>query len=34
VVALDIIPEKVEVLKNNISPIEDIYISKYLKKTD
>jgi UDPglucose 6-dehydrogenase len=34
VVALDIIPEKVEVLKDKISPIEDIYISEYLKKTD
>jgi UDPglucose 6-dehydrogenase len=32
VVVLDIIPEKVEMLQNKISPIEDREISEYLKK--
>ncbi|MDY0364498.1 MAG: nucleotide sugar dehydrogenase [Arcobacteraceae bacterium] len=32
VVALDIIPEKVEMLKNKKSPIEDTEIEEYLKK--
>jgi len=34
VVALDIIPEKVEMLNNKISPIEDKEVSEYLKTKD
>lgn len=34
VVALDIIPEKVEMLNRKESPIEDIEISEYLKRDD
>ena len=34
VVALDVIPEKVEMLNNKISPIEDKEISEYLKTKD
>ena len=32
VVALDVIPEKVEMINNRISPIQDEYIEKYFKK--
>lgn len=32
VVALDIIPEKVEMINNRISPIQDEYIEKYFKE--
>ena len=31
VVALDVIPEKVEMINNRISPIQDEYIEKYFK---
>ena len=34
VTAVDIIPEKVEMLNNKISPIQDEYIEKYLKEKD
>ena len=36
VVAVDVIPEKVEKINNRISPIQDEYIEKYLseKKLD
>ena len=34
VVALDIIPEKVEMLKNKKSPIEDKEIEEYLLRDD
>ena len=34
VVALDIIPEKVELLNKKISPIDDREIEEYLKKDD
>lgn len=34
VVAVDIIPEKVEMLNNKKSPIQDDYIEKYLKEKD
>ena len=32
VVALDIIPEKVNMINNRISPIRDEYIEKYFKE--
>lgn len=32
VVAVDIVPEKVEKINNRISPIQDEYIEKYLKE--
>jgi len=31
VVAVDVVPEKVEKINNRISPIQDEYIEKYLK---
>ena len=34
VVALDIIPEKVEMINNRISPIQDEYIDKFFKEKD
>ena len=34
VVALDVIPEKVEMINNKISPIQDEYIEKYFKEKD
>ncbi|MBE5924816.1 MAG: nucleotide sugar dehydrogenase [Lachnospiraceae bacterium] len=34
VTAVDIIPEKVEMINNRISPIQDEYIEKYLKEKD
>ena len=34
VVALDIVPEKVEMLQNGISPIDDKDVSEYLKRND
>ena len=32
VVAVDIVPEKVEKINNRISPIQDEYIEKYLSE--
>ncbi len=32
VIAVDIIPEKVEMINNKKSPIQDEYIEKYLKE--
>lgn len=32
VIAVDIIPEKVEKINNRISPIQDEYIEKYLRR--
>ena len=34
VIALDVIPEKVEMINNRISPIKDEYIEKYFKEKD
>ena len=34
VIALDVIPEKVEKINNRISPIQDEYIEKYFKEKD
>ena len=34
VVALDIVPEKVELLNNRKSPIQDDYIEKYLAEKE
>ena len=34
VVALDVIPEKVEMINNKISPIQDEYIEKFFKEKD
>ena len=34
VIALDIIPEKVEMINNRISPIKDEYIEKYFKEKE
>ena len=34
VVAVDVIPEKVEKINNRISPIQDEYIEKYLAEKD
>ena len=34
VMALDVIPEKVEMINNRISPIKDEYIEKYFKEKD
>ena len=34
VVAVDIIPEKIEKLNNKISPIQDEYIEKYLNEKE
>ena len=34
VIAVDVIPEKVEKINNKISPIQDEYIEKYLKEKD
>ena len=34
VVALDIVPKKVEMINSRISPIEDEYIQKYFEEKD
>lgn len=34
VVALDILPEKIRMINNKVSPIQDEYIEKYLKNND